>query len=137
MTYDAGADVLGIWFPGPSNQAQTRELAPGIHVDLTPDGRITSIEILDASKRYPRSSLRALDRPVDWMTLAEAARESGLTADTLRRQVLQGRLAAQKRGRDWMVPRHELWNYLETRAPSGRPPASRKGREVRRRTLRA
>lgn len=40
ITYDAEADVLGIWLPGPSDQARTRELAPGIHADLTRDGRL-------------------------------------------------------------------------------------------------
>jgi len=134
MTYDAEADVLGIWLPGPSRDARTQELAPGVHADLTPDGRLTSVEVLDASSRYPAESLRALQGPMDWMTLAEAAAESGLKPATLRRQVLNGRLAARKRGRDWSVSPAALWTYLENRAPSGRPPASRKGLHVRRRT---
>ncbi len=133
MTYDAEADVLGIWLPGPSRNSRTREIAPGIHVDLTPDGRLTSLEVLEASSRYPVESLRTLESPVEWMTLVEAASQSGLRPDTLRRQVLNGRLAARKRGRDWLVSRAALWTYLENRAPSGRPPASRKGRQVRRR----
>lgn len=135
ITYDAEADVLGIWLPGASDDARTRELAPGVHVDLTPDGRLTAVEVLDASARYAVQSLRRLESPGDWMTLVEAARESGLTPDTLRRQVLNGRLAARKRGRDWVVSHHALWTYLENRAPSGRPPASPKGRQVRRRTV--
>ena len=134
ITYDAEADALGIWLPGASNDARTRELAPGVHADLTPDGRLTAVEVLDASSRYPVGSLRTLESPVDWMTLVEAASESGLTPDTLRHQVLNGRLAARKRGRDWLVSRAALWTYLENRAPSGRRPASRKGRQVRRRT---
>ena len=134
ITYDAEADVLGIWFPGASSDARTRELAPGVHVDMTPDGRLTALEVLEASARYPLEGLRTLDSPADWMTLVEAAGESGLTAATLRRQVLNGRLAARKRGRDWLVSRAVLWTYLENRAPSGRPPASRKGRRVRRQT---
>lgn len=134
ITYDADADVLGIWLPGESRDARTHELVPGVHADLTPDGRLMSVEVLDASSRYPVESLRALKGPVDWMTLAEAAGESGLTPATLRRQVLNGRLAARKHGRDWLVAPAALWTYLENRAPSGRPPTSRKGRQVRRRT---
>ena len=134
MTYDAEADVLGIWLPGPSRDARTHELAPGVHADVTPDGRLTSVEVLDASSRYPVESLRTLQGPVDWMTLEEAAAESGLAPATLRRQVLNGRLAARKRGRDWLVSSAALWTYLENRAPSGRPPGSRKGRQVRRHT---
>ena len=134
ISYDTEADVLGIWFPGTSDTARTSEVAAGIHVDLTPDGRVASIEILDASSRYPAASLRNLPAPVDWMSLAEAAAESGITPDALRRQVLNGRLAARKRGRDWVVSPAALWTYLESRAPSGRPPASAKGRRVRRGT---
>lgn len=133
FTYDAESDTLGIWLPGQSSDAQTRVLAPGVHADLTADGRLTSLEILDASSRYPAASLRKLESPIDWMTLLEAAGESGLTPDTLRRQIANGRLAARKRGRDWLVSRAALWTYLENRAPSGRPPASRKGEQVRRR----
>jgi len=134
ITYDADADVLGIWCPGASSSARTHELAPGVHVDLTPDGRLTSVEVLDASSRYPVESLRTLQSPADWMSLVEAAGESGLKPATLRRQVLNGRLAARKRGRDWLVSAAALWTYLENRAPSGRPPVSRKGRHVRRQT---
>ena len=134
ITYDAQADVLGIWFPGRDHDARTREIAPGIHVDLTRDGRVTAVEVLDASARYPLPSLRALESPVDWMTLAEAAREAGLQADTLRRQAANGRLEARKRGRDWLVSRAALWTYLDSRAPSGRAPASRRGQKLRRQT---
>ena len=95
---------------------------------------LASVEILDASSRYPAASLRNLPAPMDWMSLAEAAAESGITPDALRRQVLNGRLAARKRGRDWVVSPAALWTYLESRAPSGRPPASSKGRRVRRGT---
>jgi len=67
------------------------------------------------------------------MTLAEAAREAGLTPDTLRRQAAEGRLEARKRGRDWLVSPAALWTYLDGRAPSGRAPASRRGQKLRRR----
>jgi excisionase family DNA binding protein len=133
ITYDAQADVLGIWFPGSERGARTREVAPGIHVDVTADGRVTAVEILDASTRYPMTSLRALESPADWLTLSEAAAEAGLKADTLRRQVANGRLGAHKRGRDWLVSRAALWTYLDGRAPAGRRPASRHGRKLRRR----
>ena len=133
MTYDPGADVLGLWLPGSSRGALTHEIAPGIHADVTPDGRLTSVEVLDASARYPVDTLRSLCSPEDWMTLSEAARESGLKPATLRRQVLNGRLEARKHGRDWWVSAAALWTYLDNRAPSGRPPTTRKGRQVRRR----
>ena len=63
ITYDAQADALGIWFPGPDRGARTREIASGIHLDLTPDGRVTAVQILDASARYPLAALRELASP--------------------------------------------------------------------------
>jgi Protein of unknown function (DUF2283) len=132
MTYDADADVLGIWLPGLAGDARTREIAPGVHADVTPDGRLVALQVLDASERYPAESLRRLGAPEDWLTLAEASAESGITPDALRRQALNGRLTARKRGRDWIVSASALWNYLESRAPSGRPPSSARGRRLRR-----
>lgn len=131
VTYDAEADVLGVWLPGDSHDARSREVAPGVHADVTPDGRLVAIQVLDASTRYPVPSLRRLPTPDDWLTLTEAAAESGITADALRRQAQSGRLAARKRGRDWQVSATALWNYLESRAASGRPPSSPKGRRLR------
>jgi len=131
MTYDADGDVLGIWLSAASSDVRSLEVAPGIHADVSPDGRLVSLEILDASLRYPAASLRHLPTPDEWLTLAQAAAESGITPDALRRQALNGRLAAEKRGRDWIVSATALWNYLESRAPSGRPPASTKGRRLR------
>jgi hypothetical protein len=35
-----------------------------------------------------------------------------------------------------LIPRHELWNYLEGRTGVGRPPGSAKGQAVRHQTIR-
>lgn len=45
------------------------------------------------------------------LTLVEAAAELGLSADTLRWQIHNGKLRAEKRGRDWMVTRREVERY--------------------------
>lgn len=131
MTYDAEGDVLGVWLPAAGGDARTIEVAPGVHADLSPEGRLVSVEVLDASTQYAAGSLRSLPSPDEWLTLAEAGALSRITPDALRRQVLNGRLSARKRGRDWSVSATALWNYLESRAPSGRPPSSPKGRQLR------
>jgi hypothetical protein len=74
--------------------------------------------------------LGALATTDEWLTLAEAGREAGLSPETLKKQLHAGRLAGAKRGRDWQVTRHALWNYLEQRDTRGRPPASAKGRRI-------
>ncbi len=45
------------------------------------------------------------------MTLNEAARLLGLSPDTLRVQIRNGRLKATKRGRDWWVTKGEVERY--------------------------
>lgn len=45
------------------------------------------------------------------MTLIEAATILGVTADTLRQQVRNGKLRATKRGRDWWVTKGEVERY--------------------------
>lgn len=49
------------------------------------------------------------------ITLAEAARRSGLAHTTLRQAALRGRLRAQKIGRDWLTTPHDLDQYLADR----------------------
>lgn len=45
------------------------------------------------------------------MTLIEAAARLGVTPDTLRQQVANGKLRAVKRGRDWYVTAREVERY--------------------------
>lgn len=65
------------------------------------------------------------DDPTDRLTLKEAAAEAAakgepISPDTLRSQAAKGKLKTEKRGRDLVVTRHELRNYLENRARTGR-----------------
>lgn len=55
------------------------------------------------------------------MTLKEAAAILGILPATLRRQIANGRLQAQKRGRDWFVTAAEVERY---NAESRRRPAA-------------
>lgn len=128
ITYSAEADALSVDLVPDGTSAETRRLTPDVAVDLDEDGRLIAVEVLRASQHYPRAELEQLAAPVEWLSLAEAAKESGLSPTTLRVQLNAGRLEGRKRGRDWVVARHVLWTYLENRAPSGRPPAKRKAR---------
>jgi excisionase family DNA binding protein len=75
----------------------------------------------------------------DLLTLAEAAGELGLAADTLRTQVQRGRLAARMFGKTYVTTRGEVERYRrESLGQAGRPaPISprghRKGSEIKRR----
>ncbi len=49
--------------------------------------------------------------PSSSLTLVEAAAELGLADSTLRHQVRNGRLKAEKRGGSWWITRRELERY--------------------------
>ena len=57
------------------------------------------------------------------VTLGEAAAFLGVAPATLRHQIRNGRLAATKAGRDWMVTQEELRRYaaLSLGRPGRRP----------------
>lgn len=120
MRYDVTVDALAIEFQPGARIARTITSEPGIHVDLDVDGRIVTMELLDASARVPREQLETLPGASEYLTLAEAAEESGLAPATLRVQINRGRLTAVKRGRDWLVDATALFNYLESRDSRGR-----------------
>jgi excisionase family DNA binding protein len=48
------------------------------------------------------------------MTLVEAAQRLGVTPDTLRQQIANGKLKASKRGRDWWVTDGEVERYRQS-----------------------
>lgn len=56
ITYDPDADAMNIRFQSGKYNI-SKEIADGIIVDYTKDGKVISIEILDASKRMPKKSI--------------------------------------------------------------------------------
>ena len=131
MRYDIEVDALAVEFRPGATSARTVAVAPGVNVDFDAKGRLVTLELLDASRHVPRQALERLPSAKDYLTLAEAARESGLAAATLRVQINKGRIAAVKRGRDWLVDATALLNYLESRDQRGRPPAAPRARRAR------
>src|SRR5665213_847453 len=126
LAYDPQADALMIILVERRTRPTqrhlvTREIASGMYLDLDARGNPVSIEILDASARIPRKQLDSLPSPARILSLAQAAKESHLSPDTLRSQINKGRLKATKRGRDWAVSATDLLNYLESRDTRGRP----------------
>ena len=49
----------------------------------------------------------------DWITTASAAKLSGFHVEYIRRLVRSGQIHAKKWGREWMVDRNSLLEYLE------------------------
>lgn len=57
ITYDPEVDAMNIKFQSGKYNI-SKEIADGIIIDYTKDGRIISLEILDASKKIPLRSIR-------------------------------------------------------------------------------
>lgn len=137
MHYDPTVDALALMLRPGGQSARTVEVTPGVRVDFDARGRLVTLEVLDASWHADRAALEQLPTGDVFLTLAEAAGESGLAAATLRVQINRGQLPGTKRGRDWLVSRTDLLNYLDQRDARGRPAASPRARRARERQRKA
>ena len=88
---------------------------PGVIVDLDKDGNPIDIEVFNASRRYGKDSMERFDINTSLLTLTEAAERCGLSAETLKIQARNGRLRAQKVGRNWVTTESWLRKYLNER----------------------
>ncbi len=57
IAYDPRADAMNIRFQE-GHYEISKEIADGIIIDYTKDGKVISIEILDASKRIPIEDIK-------------------------------------------------------------------------------
>lgn len=112
ILYDRAADALTLELLFDSPVKRTVRVTKGVYADLDSKGRVIALEVLDATRYFPQKALERLTETAQTLTLAEAAKQSGISAATLRKQIHNRRLRATKRGRDWMVTAHELANYV-------------------------
>lgn len=131
-TYDPRVDAFALTLVADGERVRTQRVADDVLLHFDAEDRLIELEILGASAHYPAAQLARFGAPIEWMTLAEAAREAGLSPATLRVQIFHRKLPAEKRGKTWLVSRAALWTYLENRPASGQRPRSRKGRRIRR-----
>ncbi len=59
IVYDPETDTMDIEFQKGKYEV-SKELAEGIIIDYTKDGKIISIEILNASERMPKESMKGI-----------------------------------------------------------------------------
>ena len=57
----------------------------------------------------------------DLISLTEADELYGISSAHLRRLAIQGKLGAQKIGRNWVTTKEAIEEYLRNRRPPGRP----------------
>ncbi len=116
IEYDPEVDILNIYLQNPETiLSRSNEAEPGVLLNYAEDGSLSSIEILDASKRYSPGQLaiHSLDEFIDLRT---ASNLSAIAPVTLRTQAEKGRLWAIRLGGQWITTRERLQQYLDSRA---------------------
>jgi hypothetical protein len=93
--------------------------SPGVILNYAEDGRLSSVEVLDASHRYPSGQLAAycIDELIDLRT---ASGLSGIAPVTLRAQAEKGRMRALRLAGHCVTTREQLQQYIDSRSRSAR-----------------
>ena len=60
--------------------------------------------------------------PDGFISSKEAAEIAGVTTGYIRRLLLRGRLKGKKLGRDWLVNRKSVQEFVQSPRKTGRPP---------------
>lgn len=120
MEYEPEVDILTIYFKDPETTlSHSSEAEPGVILNYAEDGGLSSIEVLDASRRYPASQLAgcSIDEFIDLKTASGIA---GIAPVTLRTQAEKGRLWALRLAGQWLTTRERLQQYVDSRARKGK-----------------
>ena len=122
IEYEPEVDVLTIYLQNPETHlSHSSQPEAAVVLNYAQDGSVSSIEILDASKRYPPGQLAAssVDEFIDLRTASKLA---AIAPVTLRTQAEKGKLWALRLGGQWVTTRERLQQYLDSRAKAGRSP---------------
>lgn len=120
MEYEPEVDILTIYLQDPGTAlARSSEAETGVILNYAEDGSLSSIEVLDAARRYPAGQLAAcsVDEFIDLKTASQIA---GIAPVTLRTQAEKGRLWALRLAGQWLTTRERLQQYLDSRSRRAR-----------------
>lgn len=123
MEYEPEVDVLTIYLQDPETAlSHSGEAESGVILNYAEDGSLSSVEVLDATRRYPASQLAAcsIDEFIDLKTASQVA---GIAPVTLRTQAEKGRLWAMRLAGQWITTRERLQQYIDSRARNARAAA--------------
>ena len=115
IEYEPEVDVLTIYLQQPETHlSHSNEVEAGVILNYAESGKLSSIEILDASERYPTGQLAAhsVDELIDLRTAAKLAK---IAPVTLRTQAQKGKLWAIRLGGQWVTTRDRLQQYIDSR----------------------
>jgi len=123
MEYEPEVDVLTIYLQNPETPlSHSGEAESGVILNYAENGSLSSVEVLDAARRYPASQLAAcsVDEFIDLKTASQVA---GIAPVTLRTQAEKGRLWAMRLAGQWVTTRERLQQYIDSRSRSARAAA--------------
>lgn len=115
IEYEPEVDILTIYFQDRETPlSHSGDAEPGVILNYAEDNSLSSIEIMDASKRYAPGQLAAssVDEFID---LKMASKLAGIAPVTLRTQAEKGRLWALRLGGQWVTTRDRLQQYIDSR----------------------
>ena len=120
IEYEPEVDILNIYLQPPETSlSSSDETEPGIILNYAENGSLSSIEILDASKRYSSGQLAAISVD-EFVDLKTASKLAGIAPVTLRAQAEKGRLWAIRLGGQWVTTRERLQQYLDSRVKNAK-----------------
>jgi hypothetical protein len=120
IEYEPEVDILTIYLQLPETLlSYSSEVEPGVILNYAKDNSLSSVEIMDASKRYPSGQLAAssVDEFIDLKT---ASKLSSIASVTLRTQAENGKLWALRLGGKWITTRERLQQYIDSRSRKAR-----------------
>jgi len=116
IEYEPEVDILTIYLQATETPlSYSSEAETGIILNYASDRSLSSLEIMDASKRYPAGRLAAYSVD-EFIDLRKASELTKIAAVTLRTQAEKGRLWAIRLGGGWVTTRERLQQYLDSRA---------------------
>lgn len=120
IEYEPEVDILTIYLQLPETLlSYSSEVEPGVILNYAKDNSLSSVEIMDASKRYPSGQLAAssVDEFID---LKMASKLASIASVTLRTQAEKGKLWALRLGGKWITTRERLQQYIDSRSRKAR-----------------
>lgn len=103
----------------------TKQLSKAIAVHLDLEGRLIGVEISRASKQYDPAVLHRIDMRNRLLTVAEAAVQSELGVETIKKLLQAGKLRGVKHGRYWIIDQADILAHLQSGGPQNRERAWR------------
>ena len=113
IEYEPEVDILTIYLQDPeAHLSHSVEAETGIILNYGRDDSLVSMEILDASRRYPPGQLSAYSVD-EFIDLKMASKLSTIAPVTLRTQAEKGKLWAIRLGGQWVTTRERLQQYID------------------------